>query len=165
MIDLEKPFSERLNKLTKLFKGHEQWFRIPYQTMVQTLTHADRFANMYVKEGYEGAMLKAPDHMYQPGKRVNNIIKIKPRLTADLLCVGIKDGAGKYEGMIGSLILEDSEGRIVAAGSGLSDWGRSCKAEKFIGQVVEIEYERIDETYVQPIIKGIRDDKDATEID
>jgi len=159
-----QPFTFRLQDLTKMFED-EDWFRLPDQILVDNLEQAKRLAETWVKEGYEGAMLKSPSHMYQPGKRTNDIIKIKPRKTADLLCIGTKEGEGKYDGMLGALRLRDSKGRRVWVGSGLNDAQRELPTNKFIGQVVEIEYERIDETYVQPIIKHMRYDKTEEDID
>ena len=140
------------------------WFYVPMQLMV-SLDDGKELAQQWVKEGFEGAMLKHRDHLYQPGKRTNDIIKIKPRLTADLLCVGTKEGIGKYEGMIGALLLRDKAGREVWAGSGLSDADRNHMECYYIGTVYEIEYERIDETYIQPIIKYRRKDKSVEDID
>jgi len=122
-------------------------------------------AELYAGNGMEGAMLKSPDHIYKVGKRVNDCIKLKPRHTVDLLCIGIEDGEGKYDGMIGSLLLKDSKGMVVSAGSGLVDEQRKLPKEYFIGKVVEIYYEQILDTYIQPIIKCIREDKESKDID
>ena len=161
----DKQFRERLGSLTKLFENRS-WFTVPKQSVCLNLKDGQHRAQQDVLDGYEGGMLKDPDHIYQPGKRTNDIIKIKPRKTADLLCIDTKEGEGKYaDGMIGALLLRDSAGRTVWAGSGLSDEQRNLAELEFIGKVVEIEYERIDETYIQPIIKHIRYDKSAEEID
>ena len=164
LIGTDSHFSTRIKVLEGLF-GLSEWFTVPTQILVENLETAQNLAKEYVKMGYEGAMLKTPKHVYAPGKRVNSIIKIKPRLTADLLCVGVTDGTGKYENMIGSLVLRDSKGRIVKAGSGLSDEDRNQWSTWFVGIVYEIEYERIDDTYIQPIIKHRREDKTADDID
>ena len=96
----------------------------------------------FIKEGYEGLYLKHKDHIYEPGKRVNTAIKLKGRKTADLLCIGMKSGEGKYEGLIGSLVLVDSIGRIVQVGSGLNDSDRTLVFDlAFKNKVIEIEYE------------------------
>jgi len=165
LIGLDSHFSSRLQVIRELFFRHTEWFMLPTQILVENLETAQNLAKEYVKMGYEGAMLKTPRHVYTPGKRVNSIIKIKPRLTADLLCVGTNPGTGKYEGLCGSLILQDKAGRTVSAGSGLSDADRNHTEMYYIGTVYEIEYERIDETYIQPIIKHRREDKTAEEID
>ncbi len=67
--------------------------------------------------------------------------------------------------MIGALLLEDSKGRVVSVGSGLSDDQRRVNSMYFVGRVIEIEYEQILDTYIQPIIKCIRADKTAEDID
>ena len=154
---MNEPFTHRLNSLRYMFDGMD-WFMVPMQTL-GTLDNGIDLSKQFVKDGYEGAMLKNAKHMYKPGKRTNDIIKLKPRLTADLKCVGFQDGTGKYEGMIGSLVLKDIAGRVVSVGSGLSDHQRQLNPEYFIGKIIEIEYERIDETYIQPVFKFMREDK------
>jgi len=116
--------------------------------------------------GWEGMMLMHETHQYQPGKRVNTAIKDKGnRPTADLLCIDVLAGEGKYSEMIGSLMLQDSQGRIVAVGSGMNDSDRNMSADWYLGKIIEISYEQILDTYIQPIYIGIRDDKIVEEID
>ena len=141
-IDLTLTFETRLRLLQEMFFTAESWFILPRQDYVATIAEAEEVTTAWVKQGWEGGMLKHPKHMYQPGKRVNNIIKLKPRLTADLLCIGTEGGKGKYEGLIGSLVLVDAMGRQVSAGSGLSDYDRQQTDLFFIDKVVEIEYEK-----------------------
>lgn len=126
---------------------------------------AQDLAREFVKEGWEGAMLVVPNTVYEIGKRVNHSIKLKYRKTVDLLCVDVEEGKGKYIDMIGSLVLKDSNGRIVKVGSGLSDYERNLGNDIFIGKVVEIEYEQLMATYIQPTYVGIRNDKTAKDID
>jgi ATP-dependent DNA ligase len=122
--------------------------------------------NSFLDEGYEGLYLKHKDHIYEPGKRVNTAIKLKGRKTADLLCLGMEPGEGKYEGMIGSLILIDTKGRVVRVGSGLNDSDRLMAFDlAFKDRVIEIEYEQILDTYIQPTYLRVRNDKTKEEID
>jgi len=125
-----------------------------------SMTDALHIVETWVYLGWEGGMLIRPDSIYEPGKRVHHAIKLKGRPTADLLCIQISPGTGKYEGLIGSLALKDSEGRIVYVGSGLTDELRNKPKDYFIGKIIEISYERIDTTYIQPVYVGIREDKD-----
>jgi len=118
-----------------------------------------------VDAGYEGAMCIKPDSPYLFGKRVHHSVKLKSRHTADLLCTDITYGEGKYKGLIGSLELKDSKGRTVNVGSGLTDSDRVKPSCLFIDKVIEIEYERIDDTYIQPVFKCIREDKTEKDID
>lgn len=117
-----------------------------------------------IRRGWEGSMLIDPDSYYETGKRVNHAIKLKGRLSADLLCIGYEEGEGKYEGLIGSLILTDSVGRIVKVGSGLDDIARVRTSDFYIGKVIEIEYEQILDTYIQPTFKYVRLDKTKEDI-
>ena len=110
-------------------------------------------------------MLIEPDSLYHQGKRVNHAIKLKGRLTADLYCLGSNIGEGKYKGMLGSLVLKDSKGRLVCVGSGLDDVDRNKGLSYFVGKVIEIEYEQIQDTYIQPTYIRIREDKTKEEID
>ena len=140
---------------------------LPRGVKVQPVKHVEtafsfitKVAQDTVKEGYEGIVAVDPSHLYIPGKRTNDIIKIKLRPTADLMCIGTNAGTGKYSGMVGSLLLEDSQGRQVAVGSGLDDVMRDKVPAYYIGKVVEIEYEQVLDTYIQPTFIRIRDKKE-----
>lgn len=122
-----------------------------------------------VAEGWEGCMFVDKDAPYQLGlnshKRTSYIIKNKARPTADLKCIDVEEGTGKYTGLVGSLVLKDSTGRIVKVGSGLTDDQRQLSTKFFIGKVVEISYEQIKDTYLQPVFVTVREDKSVWEID
>ncbi len=164
ILDSGLPFKYRLAMIGRMFNNHD-WLTPVDQILFKDLDLCKLAALRDVEQGFEGGMLKDPRHIYQPGKRTNDIIKLKPRLTADLECIGINEGTGKYEGLIGSLQLIDSEGREVAVGSGLNDRQRSMPHNHFIGNVIEIEYESIKDTYLQPVVKFVRLDKDIKDID
>jgi hypothetical protein len=126
----------------------------------------DLYLDKVVKDGYEGLMLKNPYALWKDTKsRTVDMVKYKKRPTADLLCIGCTEGTKKYEGMIGALVLEDSQGRQVSVGSGLTDEDRVYHPDCFIGAVIEIEYEQIIDTYIQPTFIRTRSDKTKEEID
>ena len=126
-----------------------------------------------VGKGYEGVMSIQPKWKWSHHKtrRTISFGKYKKRPTVDLLCIGVNDGTGKYVGVIGSLKLQDSKGRIVDVGSGMSDDDRELCPSEFIGQVVEVFYEQIVDTYIQPTFGSeyegvlIRHDKTKEAID
>ncbi|MBL0709189.1 MAG: hypothetical protein JJW00_09085 [Sulfurimonas sp.] len=104
-----------------------------------------------VDDGYEGLMLIQPDYIFtNTNSRRIDFCKYKKRPTADLLCIETTKGTGKYIGVIGALVLQDSLGRVINVGSGMSDSDRCKDPREFIGKVLEIEYEQITDTYVQP---------------
>jgi len=122
--------------------------------------------------GYEGIIGKRPSWLWKNTKsRTIDLIKYKTRPTVDLLVIGTKEGDKKYEGMIGSLILRDKTGRTVDVGSGMTDAERLLDPNHFIGAVVELFYEQIMDTYIQPTFGDeyegvlIRHDKTKEDID
>jgi len=124
-----------------------------------SLNDCEAWAKIVRSDGYEGLYLKSPKHLYKPGKRVNDAIKLKLRPTADLMCIGTMVGEGKYQGMIGSVVLQDSEGRVVRVGAGLSDEDRARHQSHYLNKIVEFEYEQILDTYIQPTFIAVRSDK------
>ena len=160
VFDIIVPFAtypERERSLNKLKLSKH--FRKAAVFGPYSLEQAKDTARSYAKQGDEGVYLKHSTHEQLPGKRVNNAIKIKNRLTADLLCIDIIGGDGKYQNMIGSLVLQDSKGRVVSVGSGLSDNERNMPYDTFINKVIEIGYEQVIDTYIQPTYIRIREDK------
>ena len=142
--------------------------------MLHSQQEVDAYLREVVAQGYEGIMLKAIDWVWKDTKsRTIGCAKYKGRPTVDLLCVGIEDAeeGSKYDGMIGKLLLKDSQGRTVRCGSGMSDEDRGRDYHYFIGEVVEMFYERIADTYIQPTFGSeyegvlIRHDKSSEDID
>lgn len=126
-----------------------------------------RITNLQIAEGWEGCMFVEANSKYSIGKRVNYVIKSKVRPTADLLCIATEEGevGSKYEGMIGALLLRDSKNRTVSVGSGLEDSHRLLSPGFFIGKVIEMAYEQIMDTYIQPTFVCVREDKSEKDID
>jgi ATP-dependent DNA ligase len=157
IIEENLTFQERLRKLNSL-ELPKQLVKVNH-ILVQDINRAKQYLGEMVNKNYEGIYLKHPKHLYKPGKRVNDAVKLKGRPTADLLCIDILEGEGKYQDMIGSLVLTDKLGRIVKVGSGLDDNDRAKHKSYFLDKIIEIEYEQILDTYIQPTYIRIRDDK------
>lgn len=95
------------------------------------------------KLGLEGIMVKDVDAGYKC-KRTTSWLKIKPTITVDLTIVGIEEGTGKYQGMLGALLMEGiDQGRKigVSVGSGFSDeqraeiWNNFSQVKGMIAEV------------------------------
>lgn len=95
--------------------------------------------------GAEGLMLNTADGIYMH-KRTNELLKYKKVKTIDLRVIDVKEGTGKYEGMIGALeCAGEFEDKFVSVqvGSGLSDEQRELWAinpQAIVGKIVEIAY-------------------------
>lgn len=156
LVDVWTPFSGRLKQLKELKFG--SFCELVNYSGELSLSEINSEA--FIKLGFEGLFLKHSTHMYMPGKRQNTAIKDKgTRFTADLKCIDIIGGEGKYQGIIGSLVLMDSNGVTVNVGSGMSDFDRQKPYDYYIGKIVEIKYEQILDTYIQPIFVCVREDK------
>jgi len=105
------------------------------------------------EEGIEGLMVMPYNLPYRCGKRVKDYVKLKPIFLVKVKVVGYLDGEGKYEGRIGSLIVQ-TEGKFSFSVAGIPDSWRNRRffKERVAGKELNIQYERFDKTYVQPRI-------------
>lgn len=71
-------------------------------------------------DGGEGLMLHRGAALYQPG-RSNDILKLKTHEDAEAQVLGFEPGKGKYQGLVGALLVQTPEGLRFKLGSGLSD--------------------------------------------
>ena len=122
------------------------------------------FYNSARDRGLEGLIIKNPDGLYHP-RRNRDWMKIKDAKTVDVPITGAVEGTGKYEGMLGALIV-DCEGVEVNVGTGFSDADRNTLWELFNsgwlnGKLIEVEYhERTpDGSLRHPRFKRFREDK------
>lgn len=164
VINSEEKFEERLAKCKSLLDPLTSPLISVVDVEILSGDKALEKARLAVKEGWEGLMAIDPYSYYSLGKRVKHAVKLKFRRTADLLCVGVEQGLGKCNG-IGALILRDKSGREVRVGSGLDYSEAVRKGEGFVGKVIEIEYEQILDTYIQPVFVCVRHDKSEEDID
>ena len=136
-----RPYTERFGEVIRLSFMTQSLRPIP-SYRVYSMKEAQAIADEFISEGGEGAVVKKLDAIWQDGTS-KDMVKIKEVYDADLYCIGIKDGKGKYKGKIGSLILQTSCGRIeVDCGSGLTDLDRNKHPDEFIGKIIEIQYNK-----------------------
>lgn len=92
------------------------------------------------KDGWEGLMLNK--NTKWKNKRNNGILKVKTFKHADILCTGVSEGQGKYEGTLG-LITCDYKGNSLGVGSGFTDEQRNYywnHPEDIVGKIVQIKF-------------------------
>ena len=165
------PYSTRFDSLATLLATHEPekvW--LVQNTVVEDIEQANRLFERYLSMGQEGIILKSKDGVWED-KRSKTQIKFKGELECDLKIVGVEEGTGKYEGMLGAILLESSDGVIkVRAGSGFNDEQRkNLWNENLLDKIVAIKYNmRIknklgEESLFLPIVLEIRDDKEVAD--
>ncbi len=85
----------------------------------------------------EGLMLRKIDSLYNP-RRSSDLIKLKTYQDAEARVIGYRSGNGKYEGKIGSLLVQLESGTQFYIGSGFSDNQR--KEPPQIGTIITFRY-------------------------
>jgi DNA ligase-1 len=93
--------------------------------------------------GWEGIMINR-DERYQ-FKRTNAILKYKSFNTIDLECIGMLEGTGKYEGVMGALCCKYGD-NVVCVGTGFDDNMRKFIWERgswIKGKIIEVKYKDI----------------------
>lgn len=109
---------------------------------VESVQDVNSLFEKVLADKQEGLILKSDKHRYS-FKRSADWVKLKDILTADLQCVDIIEGTGKYEGMIGALVCEGFiDGVLVKVnvGSGLTDCQRSDHWSEYISHTIEVKY-------------------------
>ena len=140
-------------------------------TIVNSMEEAQVLYQQKLTEGEEGLVLKDPKGPWED-KRVKHQIKMKAELEADLLVTGFLPGSGKYEGKIGSLLVETEDGEVkTAVGTGLSDEERSLPFSNFSKRIVAVKYNAVItdkktglKSLFLPVFVEIREDKNVADV-
>jgi ATP-dependent DNA ligase len=133
---------------------------------VASMEEAQELYQKKLAEGEEGLVLKDPKGPWED-KRVKHQVKMKAELEADLRVTGFLPGTGKFEGKIGSLLVESADGKVKSAvGTGLDDEERSYAAAEFLSKIVAVKYNALitdkktgQKSLFLPVFVEIRDDK------
>lgn len=139
---LDKGFEERREVLETL--------KLEENASVNPVFETSRLSELYaevVGGGIEGLIFKNTSGLYVPGGRPNKTqYKIKKVSTADVIISGYRDGAGKFEGLVGSIEFSRfSEDGLVFVGrcSGMTDEVRKYVSEHkevLLGRVIEVKF-------------------------
>jgi DNA ligase 1 len=108
---LETSFKKRAELVREIVEEHP--YKIISSKMIITDDEkkAEVFYKQALKDHQEGIMMKNLDAPYDPGRRVGNMIKIKPEeRDLDLVITGGEYGTGKRSGWISSFILSCRDG-------------------------------------------------------
>lgn len=134
--------------------------------VVNNADEANNLFAQYYASGEEGIILKNVEGIWE-NKRSKHQIKYKGELECDLKIVGLEEGAGKYQGKLGALLVESSDGILrVSVGSGLTDEDRTVlNSTTILGKIIAVKYNaRIknakgEESLFLPIFLEVREDK------
>ncbi len=107
---LDKPFEKRTKLLKKIIKKQPYKIITAKQIITGDEKKATEFYKKALKANQEGIMMKNLKAVYQPGKRVGHMLKVKPEeRDLDLVIIGAEYGKGKRVGWLSSFILACSD--------------------------------------------------------
>lgn len=108
--------------------------------IVYNKEEAFAIAENYIKNGYEGAVLKNLDAPWKNHTSPYQI-KLKNVEECDLKVIDWIEGKGKYVGMIGALLCESVDGMVrVEVGTGFTDEDRT---KEYVGDIITVFYEKL----------------------
>jgi len=154
-------FTDRQDSLINLLRKH------PLIKIVETIECSDwemvyRIHDRYIKEGYEGTMVRA-NKPYQ-FKRTDYLAKIKEMLSMDCEVMSIEEGRSSLKGKMGKLNVIQENGNLCGVGSGFTKADRElildCE-DLTIGRTAEIKYQELTNAGIMrfPTFVRWRDDK------
>lgn len=159
-------------------------------TTVKTQEEMNEVEELFLQNGFEGMMVRDPFGTYKFGRssvKENILLKVKRFEDAEAVIIDIEEKmrnnneaqldafgnikrSSSIEGMIaaqtaGKIIAKDSEGKIIAIGSGLNDelcqelWNNK---EKYIGKLVKYKFFQhgVKELPRHPVFMGFRHEDD-----
>lgn len=100
MVDPYKPFKQRLKRLKKLALSSGPSIRLAHSIKVKDWEKVNYLFSLWRKKGYEGAMWRDPDEVYEPGKRSYSLIKIKAFLEEEFEIIGAEEATGRDAGSV-----------------------------------------------------------------
>lgn len=113
------------------------WLQPVAQFRVDDAEQLDARLRQVVAAGGEGLMLHHRNAHYATG-RSDSLLKYKPFQDAEARVVGHAPGKGKYENMLGALLVETPDGRRFRLGTGFTDIQRA--EPPAVGSMVTYRY-------------------------
>ena len=113
---------------------------VPILGLVKCMADVEPIVNEIWARGGEGVMLNSTVGKYEI-KRSKELLKVKHTEEHVLEVVDILEGTGKFEGMMGALVV-DYNGNKLGVGSGFTDAQRKDiwdNPEKYLGRSIEID--------------------------
>jgi ATP dependent DNA ligase domain/DNA ligase OB-like domain len=136
-------YESRFRRLVELTPTHlHNWIHVSPTKVVHSINECQAFYTQMIAEGHEGAMVKSKQMMWAD-ERSKLQLKMKSEKTLDMKVTAWIEGnkGTKYEGMLGAVTCETSDGLIeVNVGSGFSDEDRQMKPEDIVGKIIEVKY-------------------------
>ncbi|MDF3035308.1 MAG: ligase [Paucimonas sp.] len=114
-------FSERIANLqASVARAGVPWLQVLAQERIADTAALKARLSQVVKGGGEGLMLHRAGAVWHTG-RSDDLLKMKPQHDAEARVMAHIAGKGKYQGMMGALLVETPEGRQFRLGTGFTN--------------------------------------------
>ena len=131
-------FNDRINCIKRVVEDRKiPWLQLVKQWKVTTHAELMKQLQSFTKAGAEGLMLHRGTSFYK-GKRNNDLLKLKLYEDAEAVVIKHVSGKGKYQNMLGALLVEIPSGKTFKIGTGFSDNDRENPPE--IGAMVTYQF-------------------------
>jgi len=131
-------FSKRIKQIKRLIDALKiPWLQPVKQWKASSHHELMKQLQRVTKAGAEGLMLHRGTSLYK-GKRNNDLLKVKLYDDAEALVIKHLPGKGKYQNMMGALLVKMPSGKTFKIGTGFSDHER--KYPPAIGKWVTYQY-------------------------
>jgi DNA ligase 1 len=132
-------FDKRIPALERLVAQVDQpWVQVVRQFKVANEADLYRQLDEIVRSGGEGLALHRGASLYHAGRN-GDLLKLKPYDDAEAKVVGYTPGQGKYDGMMGALLVEMPDGTRFRIGTGFTDAQRDDPPP--MGSMVTFRYQ------------------------
>lgn len=120
---MQAPFSERLQTMANMVMNFPELCSKPETWWISSEAELMRLYDIAVGVGYEGMMVKRIDYQYEPKRKPDLWMKLKPYEEVDAYIIGATAGKGKYSGTLGSLDVRTEQDEDISV-SGMTDTDR-----------------------------------------
>jgi DNA ligase-1 len=142
--DAPGTFTERIACMREIIDAaHIPWLHPVEQFRVRDREELQWHLSAVLKNHGEGLMLHLAAAPYATG-RSDVLLKVKPWLDTEAKVIGHVPGKGKYQGMLGALLLEMPDGRRFRLGTGFSDVVR--RDPPAIGTLITYRYRELNQS-------------------
>lgn len=172
VVDTNKTFEERLEILdhikdelqldfepNKTFEDGDLQIQMVPHVKVEGWVQIKKTHDSYVKEGFEGAVIRRPDKKYGVNKRTNDMVKVKEYQDGEFKIIGFSEGL-RPEDMVFVCVTEDGkefEAKPVGPRGLKHEYLE--RIDEIIGKMATVKYFSFSDggTPTQPVLKCIRD--------
>jgi len=130
-------FAQRYAIAKSELAGSSPYLSVIEQKRFDSVQALDTWFNRVIEQGGEGLMLHHNQSLYLSGRN-KGVIKLKPLYDAEARVVAHQEGKGKFNGMLGALVVETPSGIRFKLGTGFSMNERRHPPE--IGSMVTYQY-------------------------